>query len=442
MVDRIPKALVINPWVADFKLYDEWMHPVGLYFLISLLRYNKWDITYINCLASDTTKKNKRYNANNFPNIQITKPAVYGKIPRRYKRYGISEDSLRRQLARAPAPDIIFIGSGMTYWIDGLIATVTILSDYFPDTRIIIGGISSSLIADILKKRIQNGYIFSGTLFGSLDKLKKMHPYLYNLTAGGWRPTLKDALELLDTHAHGPVLTSLGCPYNCSYCASSYLQPKFVIRPLATVIGEMEYLIEHFGIQDFALYDDALLYQADKNFLPLARAIKDLKASVRLHAPNGLHVRYFQPPILEAMRETGFVTIRLGYESGSKKHQRDTDKKTSRAQLSSKIDLIKSAGFSIHDIGVYIMAGLPEQNVNDVLDDVAFVASCGVTIKPVFLSPVPQTPIFDFYARQFPQLKNDPLTHNDIFFITLLPQWDIATVEEVIKRSRQYNNLL
>jgi hypothetical protein len=29
-----PLALVINPHAADFKLYDEWMHPLGLYLLI------------------------------------------------------------------------------------------------------------------------------------------------------------------------------------------------------------------------------------------------------------------------------------------------------------------------------------------------------------------------------------------------------------------------
>ena len=30
-------ALVVNPFITDFKLYDEWMHPLGLYFLIDLL---------------------------------------------------------------------------------------------------------------------------------------------------------------------------------------------------------------------------------------------------------------------------------------------------------------------------------------------------------------------------------------------------------------------
>ena len=53
------KILVINPYVTDFKLYDEWMHPLGLYFLMDILRKNGHSISYFNCLQSYSSSPRK-----------------------------------------------------------------------------------------------------------------------------------------------------------------------------------------------------------------------------------------------------------------------------------------------------------------------------------------------------------------------------------------------
>ena len=70
-------ALVINPWVTDFKLYDEWMHPVGLYFLISLLRHNGWQVRFFDCLAHGRHARGKAYGTGDFQSTEIPKPDLY-----------------------------------------------------------------------------------------------------------------------------------------------------------------------------------------------------------------------------------------------------------------------------------------------------------------------------------------------------------------------------
>ena len=173
----MPKtALVINPWVTDFKLYDEWMHPIGLYFLISLLKFNGWDLHYINCLERDKNGKSKRHSTGDFPSKVINRPKVYKDIFRRYKQYGISEDLFTKKLHSISKPDIIFIGSSMTYWIKGLVNTVNKTKDIFPDVPIIIGGTSATLIPKILRRKLPDVDIFPGpyqkTLKNSLTKRK------------------------------------------------------------------------------------------------------------------------------------------------------------------------------------------------------------------------------------------------------------------------------
>ncbi len=433
------KALIINPWITDFKLYDEWMHPLGLYFLISLLKHNNWDISYINCLDRSQESKSKRYGTGTFPAIELQKPRLYRHIHRKYKRYGISEEQLINTLTSGNTPGIIFIGSGMTYWIDGVVATVKQVREIFPKTPVVIGGISATLIPEIINAYLPDSIIYSGALFSDLRVLQKIHLLLKDIASHGWLPTLSDAFTLIKNPFHGPLLTSFGCPLHCSYCASSHLQKKLLLRPHESVIDEMRYCIEKRGVVDFACYDDALLFQSEKHFLPLANKIQQLGSDIRIHVPNGLHIRWLDKKNIESMKVCGFVTLRFGYESSSIKHTQDTNAKADRNELEEKTRLIKAAGFSSKDIGVYIMAGLPDQTVEDVIDELSFIASLGIQVKPVFLSPVPHTKLFNYYTETLPQLTQDPLFHNDTFFITQLPGWGYDAMEEVKGKAQELN---
>jgi hypothetical protein len=85
------------------------------------------------------------------------------------------------------------------------------------------------------------------------------------------------------------------------------------------------------------------------------------------------------------------------------------------------------------------MAGLPGQTPTDVAAEIDSVASLHVKVKPVFLSPVPTTPLFGHYATLFPELRTDPLSHNDSYFITRLPGWDGGAMQEIIDRAKKHN---
>ncbi|MGD9201451.1 MAG: hypothetical protein PVI26_07815 [Chitinispirillia bacterium] len=326
----LKRALVINPWVTDFKLYDEWMHPVGLYFLISLLEFNKWDICYINCLQRESKSKKKKYCTGNFRSKTIIRPDVFHNIPRKYKRYGISKKTFHSYLQLIPRPDIIFVGSGMTYWIQGLEITLNSLYEILPSTPIIVGGIAATLIPHVLKQKYPKISIFSGPIFSQISKLRRLHPKLATIDTKGWIPSIKDAVKYIINMFHGPLLTSFGCPLSCAYCASSHLQNKFKIRNRRLVIEEIKYLANNYSITDFAFYDDALLYNYESNFLPLTQEISDLDINIRLHVPNGLHIRWINKHVLYAMKRSGFTGLRFGFETGNVKYLYETGAKSTK----------------------------------------------------------------------------------------------------------------
>lgn len=433
------KTLIINPWITDFKLYDEWMHPTGIYLLMSLLKHNNWDVEYINCLERGADSKMKKHNTGTFQSTEIPTPDLYDNIHRKYKRYGISKSTFIDKLKNYEKPDVIFIGSFMTYWFLGLAETIEETKLYFPEVPIIIGGISATLIPEIIENRFSDVIVFPGQLMDNIKLFSSLHPILHSITDKKWQPSLIEAFKTIKNHVHGPVLAAIGCPLRCAYCASSLLQKKYFFRPISTIINEIKYCIDHFGVTNFAFCDDALLYQPEKYFLPLAKEIARLDSSIQLHAPNGLHIRWLTRQVLVAMQSCGFITLRFGFEAGSIKYKKETNAKTTRKEVAEKIKLITDSGFKSRDIGVYVMGGLPDQTRDDMLEDIDFIGSLGAKVKPVFLSPVPGTKLFIHYIRDFPELETDPLFHNDTFFITQLPGWNFSIVDEVKKVARNYN---
>jgi hypothetical protein len=415
------------------------MHPIGLYFLISLLKHNGFEVHFFNCLERSAASKRKRFSTGDFEHWEFPKPEIYRSILRHYKLYGHSQDVFESFLSSLRPPDVIFIGSQMTYWLPGLIETVRFVQNYFPQIPIVIGGISARLIPGHISVMLPEAHVFQGSLFEQSSMNQSGIPFVSGLRTEGWKPSLIDAYACLSSAFHGPVLSSLGCPGRCSYCASVVLQEQFIIRKADNVADEIEYLRDRFNVEHFAFVDDALLHWPEQNFIPLMKTLLERRINLCFHTPNGLQVTRLSPEICALMKEVGFRTLRLGYESSDFRYLRDTKAKASREDLALKIKLIKEYGFLNSDIGVYVMAGFPGQTPDDVTKEIEFVASLSVSVKPVFLSPVPRTKLFEYYKAQFPELAIDPLWHNDTFFISKLPGWNADAVQQVIDAAKKNN---
>jgi Radical SAM superfamily len=433
------KALVVNPWVTDFKLYDEWMHPCGLYFLMSLLSHNGTEVCYYNCLDRTPDLKTNANGTARFASRDYPKPNLYAALRRHYKLYGNPLDDFTHYLLSIPRPDVIFIGSAMTYWIAGVKETADVLARVFPSVPCVVGGIAATLAPHPLKSRLDHAYVFSGSLFDKTSLAASGIPILSAMNNLPRDASMLPGLRFLNKAFHGPALTSFGCPMTCTYCASRTLWNTYRPRPPETVADEVEYIVTRFSVRHVAFYDDALLYKPDEHLLPFLKILRERGVFAHFHVPNGMHVRWITPQILDIMIKSGFSTLRFGYESGSAENARHVAAKTTFEDLERKIPLIRSAGFSAAGIGIYVMAGLPGQTPQDVADEMDSVASLGVMAKPVFLSPVPTTPLFDYYSKLVPEIMTDPLTHNDSYFITRLPGWDAIAVQEIIDRAKKHN---
>ncbi len=425
--------LLVNPWIHDFAAYDLWMKPLGLLYLGGILRSKGYRVSLLDCLefpsipgdfsAGLKQPRRKEYGKGHFYKEIIPKPKALQKIPRQYRRYGIPPERVERFISTMSAPDLIFMTSSMTYWYPGVVKIIEFLRKKFSGVPILLGGTYASLCPDHAREHSGADQVLPGPW--DRQKMKVVAEVL------GDEPQLAEenfpswpypAFDLYSRVPYVCLLTRCGCPFSCTYCASSRLSKGFESRSPERVVEEISFWREKFGVRNFAFYDDALLLNPSGHILSILRELMKRKVSCNFHTPNALHVRAIDQEVADLLFRSGFKTIRLGLETANEAFQMETGGKVDNREFQRAVENLKGAGYTAEEIGVYLMVGLPGQRVEEAEESIAFVRGMGA--KPILVeySPIPGTPWFE-KAKQFSSfdIENEPLFHNN----SLLPcQWE------------------
>ncbi|MBN1546704.1 MAG: cobalamin-dependent protein [Syntrophaceae bacterium] len=428
--NRAKRILLVNPWIYDFAAYDFWIKPLGLLTLGAILRQNGFTVNVIDCLnprhavesVAETERRPRRtaLGTGEFLKTPIPKPAMFAEFPRRYSRYGISVPAFRSALGTLSPPDLVLIGSMMTYWYPGAFAAIRQIKSAFPGVPVAFGGNYVTLCPDHAALSGADRLI-TGPGEAALPTLCRDfldEDISFAPSPGEFDDYPYPAFDLLPQNDQIPILTSRGCPFDCTYCASRILNPFFVRRSPERVVEEIEFWYKQYGIMNFSFYDDALLIRPEEMFVPLATELIRRKLPCRFHCPNGLHLREVSPEIATLLFRAGFQTIRFGFETSDRQRQYATGGKVKNSELETAVTCLKKAGYQDRDIGVYLLCGLPNQEAAEVRKSIAYVYDCGARPIIAEYSPIPGTALWKeaVAASPFP-LADEPLYHNN----TLLP---------------------
>jgi radical SAM superfamily enzyme YgiQ (UPF0313 family) len=407
------QILLINPWIHDFSAHDLWLKPLGLLYIGSHLEKYGYNVQLVDCL--DYQKIATSYGCHRFYSEPITKPCHFQNIPRKYKRYGMPPYVLTRLLSEIndkTTPLLIAVTSMMTYWYPGVFDTIKYIKHIFNDTPVVLGGVYATLCYEHAKKLSGADYVIKD--HGEEEILK-----LANRLSGENHNTIISDSAIPAYHLYDSnntkslaMITSRGCPFRCSYCASAFLSNDFTQRPPEDVVSEIEYYQKSFGTADIAFYDDALLVNREKHINIILDLIiqRGLNKKIQFHAPNGFHIRYIDKTLAQKLYQANFKTIRLGFESVER--EGDSDHKVSKDNLPKVIEDLKQAGFTANNIGVYILMGLPGQNLQEVERTIEFVHKLGALIKIAQYSPVPHSSDFNKVIVDYPEIATEPLLQN------------------------------
>jgi radical SAM superfamily enzyme YgiQ (UPF0313 family) len=394
-------VLLINPWIFDFAAYDFWFRPLGLLCVAAVLRESAdVDLRLIDCLdrshpALGRLPGRKSDGRGHYPKVEVPKPAVLKGVPRRYSRYGLPLDVFERELDLVPAPDMVLVTCMMTYWYSGVQLAVELVRKKFGGVPVVLGGIYATLAEDHARRHSGADVVVAGPGESRIPALARDILGGAAVRRTGSYAAFSDlprpAFDLLRDASCLPLLTSRGCPYSCSFCASSLLSGRFEQRPPASVAAEIADHAARFGTRDFVFYDDALLLRKAEHIVPILETAAGFGRPVSFHAPNGLHIREIDPEIARLFRRAGVRSLYLSQESMDEDVLRDACPKVAPGDLERAMRCLEEAGYSRGDIGVYLIAGLPGQDAAGVLEGVRRVKALGARPRMAYFSPIPGT---------------------------------------------------
>lgn len=431
------RILLINPWIYDFAAYCEWTEPLGLLSIAAVLKENDYEVALVDCLDRRHPKlppglRDDKYGCGKFLKTPVESPSAVSHIRRRYGRYGLPIEVFEEELDSQPRPDTILVTSGMTYWYAGAFEAITMVKARFPDVPVMLGGIYATLCYDHAREKSGADYVVRGE--GELQALRLVDELTGNRSDYSRYTDSLDSFpwplhELRRNQGYAAIQTSRGCPFHCSYCASSLLHPQgFRCRDPRNVADEIEHCKQALGIRDFALYDDALLVEAENHIHVLLDEVLRRGLACRFHTPNGLHARYIDPALAAKMHQAGFTTIRLGLETADALEQRRTGPKVNNEDFRAAVHNLRAAGFRAQQITAYVLMGLPGQQAGEVMDSVDFVHECGAQVQITLYSLIPGTLEWERAVHEgHIEAGADPLLHNDSIYPF---PWSQASLED------------
>jgi radical SAM superfamily enzyme YgiQ (UPF0313 family) len=444
-----PKFLLINPWIYDFSAVNLWSRPLGLLRVAEYLSQFDTDLHFIDCM--DILKRKQRYGTGKYPRKIVDKPEILKSVPRQYARYGITLEEFEERLRSLLPADAVFMTSIMTYWYPGVQKAIELVKTISPHTHVILGGIYATLYRGHASEYSGAELVYSG----HIDKphysptIKNTVPIITKEIEGlGIKlNTMRNVLPyyklgLYEDYPFAPLMTSSGCPYKCTYCASYSLYDGFMQRDPADIINDIRKLYS-IGIRDFAFYDDALLVNADDHLKIVLKEIIRSGLKVRFHCPNGVHARFIDYELAYLMKHTGFTTLRLSLETIDSARQTQTGGKVSTDIFSRAVKNLKRHGFQKEQVGVYLMYGLPGQELGEVREGVEFIKSLGLRINLTEFSPLPGTSCWEELTDSGVMSDDtDPLLTNNSVFTLLFSGYDLAALEQLKLNVKKYNSVL
>ena len=193
-----------------------------------------------------------------------------------------------------------------------------------------------------------------------------------------------------DPEDMGLIMTSRGCPYGCSYCATSIWERKTRCRSVANVILEIEQVVSAYGTRQFAFKDDSFTVNR-KRITEFCDEL--IRRKITISWDCNTRVDLVDEELLLKMKKAGCKGIKVGIETGSERVLGMINKKITFDQCRRAARLFRKTG--IHWTG-YFMMGLPSESRQEVYQTLRFMKE----LDPDYASfsvyePFPGTELFN-----------------------------------------------
>ena len=412
------KILLIHPPITDNERYGSFakagsiLPPLGLLYISSYLRKNGYNhVSLVDGLRDNTgfSELNNR--------VQEFCPSVVG-ITATTLTYQRATETAR--LIKQIDPKIITIlgGPHATAYKDDIINE----EDAFDCT--VTGEGEETMLQ--LVQALDEGRSWRdipGTICrdGRETKVNDSRPFIANLDdvpfpdrdllVRGWQHFYRPNLARVNREPVTSMITSRGCPYQCTFCDRNTFGRKFRSHSAEYVVSEMEMLVEEYGIREICIEDDTFTINKERVAEICESLIrKDLDLTWSCLA----RVDTVDKQLLSLMKRAGCWLIAYGIESGNphilKKMKKNID-------LEKAKEVIKWSRQEKLDVRAFFVIGHPGETEETALETIRYAKSLPLlSVTFCLMTPIRNTEAYDMaisgeygkFEVDFSQLSGHP----------------------------------
>jgi len=193
-----------------------------------------------------------------------------------------------------------------------------------------------------------------------------------------------------------PIMSTRGCPFNCSFCASAATwNRRLRRRNPENVVEEIEYLFHRHGVCEIHFEDDNLTAKKD-HAGTICEHILSRGLDITWTCPNGVRIDTLDRDLLRLMRRSGCYMLGLGIETANQKLSDAVGKKLDLSCLEEKVHLMKEVGIDAYG---FFLLGLPGETWETAQETIDL--ACRLPFAQVHFShlvPLPGSRIFNEWA--------------------------------------------
>jgi len=452
---KIRKVLLFIPPAITFKerIDINPLPPLGLGYLGAILEENGIETKIIDCLIEGWDKR-----------IEISNDLI---------RIGMSFEEIEK-IIRSYCPDIVGVNNLFTKQrenahkiyeiakkIDKNIITIAggahptvmpelVLSD--PNTDYVVMGEGERTIMDLV-------YLIEGKCdISSLDGLGYREKRRIKVLPKNRFIEDLDALPFPARHllnmekyfglksSHGdrrkkrfsPIITSRGCPAKCTFCSAYAVWGRgFRPRSPENVIRELKDLKREYGIEEIMFEDDNLTLDSKR-----AEALFDGMIQERLNlewdTPNGIAAWTLSENLIDKMKKSGCHTLNFAIESGN---QHVLDNIIKKPLILRKVKpLVKYAKKIGLNVGIFLVAGMPNETEKQIWDSFHLVEELGVFTPHISIAtPYPGSELYDI-CKEKKYLRSD-FSLDDLYiksFAISTEEFDREKLNKIISSGQRF----
>jgi pyruvate-formate lyase-activating enzyme len=239
-------------------------------------------------------------------------------------------------------------------------------------------------------------------------------------------------MDQYSSEGYGHLITSMGCPFKCRFCASSVIWDKGVkFIEIEKIINTMTYLYDNFKPSHFTLWDETFLL--DKHRIELFCKSYTLPVKWRCDT----RADSITDDLIKKIKDVGCEQISIGIESGNNDILKYIGKNETIEDYRKAADILNN-----NDIQwkAYIIIGFPEETEENIFETIEFVKS----LKPFritlsIFTPYPGTKLFKECLERGLIKEDDDLSiysHQSKFnyFTPLIDQLEFFRIRNIITK--------